>query len=98
MSSLIVLVCVTVVAVNHQKFTKTYRKLIQLSNNSANADIFQEAAKPYNNVLKNVGHKEELKYTNKVTIQNKRGKTLKDSAPQKLEPFTNNTKENYNKK
>ena len=40
---------------------------IRLSNNSANADIFQKAVKPYNN-----GHKEELKYTNKRTIQNKR--------------------------
>ena len=34
---------------------------IPLSNNSANADIFQEAAKPYNNVLKNNGDKEEIK-------------------------------------
>ena len=31
---------------------------IRLSNNSAKADIFQEAAKLYNNVLKNNGHKE----------------------------------------
>ena len=30
---------------------------IRLSNNSANADIFQEAATPYNNALKNNGHK-----------------------------------------
>ena len=37
---------------------------IRLSNNSANADIFQEASKPYNNVLKNNGRKEELKHTN----------------------------------
>ena len=71
---------------------------IRLSNNSANADIFQEAAKPYNNVLKNNGHKEELKYTNKGTIQNKRGKTSNDSDPRKLEPLTNNPKENNNKK
>ena len=41
---------------------------IRLSTNSANADIFQEAAKPFNNVPKNNGHKEELKYTNKGTI------------------------------
>ena len=41
---------------------------IRLSTISANADIFQEAAKPY--VLKNNGHKEEPKYTNKGTIQN----------------------------
>ena len=71
---------------------------IQLSNNSANADIFQEAAKPYNNGLKNNGHKEELKYTNKGTIQNKRGETSNDSDPKKSEPLTNNTKENNNKK
>ena len=71
---------------------------IRLSNNSANADIFQEAAKPYNNVLKNNGHMEELKYTNKGTIQNKRGKTPNISDPQKSEPLTNNTKENNNKK
>ena len=38
---------------------------IQLTTNSANADIFQETAKPYNSVLKNNGRKEELKYTNK---------------------------------
>ena len=44
---------------------------IRLSTNSANADILQEAAKPYNNVLENNGHKEELKHTNKGTIQNK---------------------------
>ena len=71
---------------------------IRLSTNSANADIFQEATKPCNNVLKNNGHKEELKYTNKGTIQNKRGKTLNDSDPKKSEPLTNNTKENSNKK
>ena len=45
---------------------------IRLSNNSANADIFQEAAKPYNNVLKNNGHKEEL---NTPTKEQKRRKT-----------------------
>ena len=61
-------------------------------------DIFQEAAKPYNNVLKNNGHKEELKYTNKGTIQNKRGETPNDSDPKKSEPLTNDTKENNNKK
>ena len=69
---------------------------IRLSNNSANADIFQEAAKPYNNVLKNNGHKEELKYTNKGTIQNKRGETPNDSDPKKSEALINNTKENNN--
>ena len=57
---------------------------IRLSNNSSNADIFQEAAKPYNNVLKNNAHKEELKYTNKGTIVNKRGKTPNDSDPKKF--------------
>ena len=56
---------------------------IRLSNNSANADIFQEATKPYNNVLKNNGHNDELKYINKGTIQNKRGKTPNDSDPKK---------------
>ena len=71
---------------------------IRLPTNSANADIFQEAAKPYNNALKNNGHKEELKYTNKGTFQNKRGITPNDSDPQKYEPLTNNTKENSNKK
>ena len=71
---------------------------IRLSNNSANADILQEAAKLYNNVLKNNGHKEELKYTNKGTIQNKRGKTPNVSDPKKSEPLTNNTKGNNNKK
>ena len=71
---------------------------IRLSTNSAKADIFQEAVKPFNNVLKNNGHKEGLKYTHKGTIQNKRGKTPNDSdPPQKTEPFTNNTKENSNK-
>ena len=59
---------------------------IRLSNNSANADILQEAAKPYNNVLKNNGHKEELKYTNKGTIQNKRGETPNGSDPKNLSP------------
>ena len=48
--------------------------VIRLSTNSANADIFQEAAKAYNNVLKNNGHKEELRYTNMGAIHNKRGK------------------------
>ena len=71
---------------------------IRLSNNSANADIFQEAAKPYNNVLKNNGHKEELKYTIKGTIQNKRGERPNDSNPKESEALTNNTKENNNKK
>ena len=52
---------------------------IRLSNNSANADIFQKAAKPYNN-----GHKEELKYTNKRTIQNKRGETPNNSGRKKI--------------
>ena len=61
-------------------------------------DIFQEAAKPYNNVLKNNGHKKELKYANKGTIQNKRGETPNDSDPKKSEPLTNNTKENNEKR
>ena len=47
---------------------------MRLSTNWDNADIFQEAEKPYNNVLKNNGHKEELKHTNKGTTQNNRGK------------------------
>ena len=71
---------------------------IRLSTNSANADIFQETAKPYNNVLKNNGHKEELKYTNNGTTQDKRGKTPNDSDPKKSEPLTNKRKENSNKK
>ena len=71
---------------------------IRLSTNLANADIFQEAAKPYNNVLKNNGYKEELKNTNKGTIQIKREKTPNVSDPKKSEILTNNTKENSNKK
>ena len=67
----------------------------RLSNNSAKADIFQEAAKPYNNVLFNNEHKEELKYTNKGSIQSKRGKTPNDSDPKIFEPpknYKNNNK------
>ena len=71
---------------------------IRLSTNSAKAGIFQEAAKPYNNVLKNNGHKEGLKYTKMGTIQNKRGKMPNDSNPKKSEPLTNNTNEKSNKK
>ena len=70
---------------------------IRLSTNSANADIFQESAKPYNNVLKNNGHK----YTNKGAIQNKRGKASINSDPKIFELPTNNTRnakeENNNK-
>ena len=47
---------------------------IRLSTNSANADTIQEAAKPFNNVLKNNGPREELRYTNMGAIHNKRGK------------------------
>ena len=61
----------------------------RLSNNSAKADIFQEATKPYNNVLFNNEHKEELKYTNKGSIQSKRGKTPNDSDPKIFEPPKN---------
>ena len=42
---------------------------IRLSADSTNVDIFQEAAMPYNNALKNNGHKEELKYINKRTTK-----------------------------
>ena len=59
--------------------------------------MFQEATKPFNNVLVNTGLNEELKYTNKGTIQNKRGQTPNDSDPKKSEPLTNKTKENSNK-
>ena len=70
----------------------------RLSTNPANADIFQEAAKPYNNVLKYNGHKEERKYTNKGTIQNKRGKSPNDSDPKKSEPLANDTKKTATKR
>ena len=53
---------------------------MRLSTNPANADIFQEAAKPYNNVLKNNGHKES---------KNTRTKELsrtKENDPKNLSP------------
>ena len=57
---------------------------IRLSTNSSSNEIFQEAAKPYNDALKQNGYKQLLMCSKNENVQDKREKTTRKSAQENM--------------
>ena len=59
---------------------------IRLSTNSSSKEIFQEAAKPYNDGLKQNGYKQVMIYDKNENLENRREKTTRKSAQETMSP------------
>ena len=62
---------------------------IRLSTNSSSKEIFQEAAKPYNDGLKQNGYKQVLIYDKNENLEGRREKTTRKSAQENMSPPKN---------
>ena len=61
----------------------------RLSTNSSSNEIFQEAAKPYNDALKQNGYKQLLIYSKNENLEDRREKTIRKSAQENTSPPKN---------
>ena len=59
---------------------------IRLPTNSSSKEIFQEAAKPYNDGLKQNGYKQVMIYDKNENLDNRREKTTRKSAQESMSP------------
>ena len=71
---------------------------LRLSNNSANVNIFNKAAKPYNAALRTNGHKQQIQYTKNEKPQEKVAKANHNHTTREINTPPNEKRDEKNKK